>query len=225
MLGEINNILLETAFPTKPYNIYVLTCAILSMLIIWVTAFRSVQLIFVGFLPFIIYMVVMHYFKYFRKERLLNCINEWNQAKVNGVFLSLGGSAQVRGQVVGSHDSGTYDHFQIATYDNIRFMAHGYLHVFVNFIERSSWCQRNGVPFVPPVTAAQQSMEQQLTSGQFPLHPASQVFQVQALPPGFQVPAGYALVPQSQISQPPHLSQPQFQQPDLPPSYEDSQKY
>eukprot|EP00090_Calanus_glacialis_P039126 TRINITY_DN68130_c0_g1_i1.p1 TRINITY_DN68130_c0_g1~~TRINITY_DN68130_c0_g1_i1.p1 ORF type:complete len:285 (-),score=27.46 TRINITY_DN68130_c0_g1_i1:130-984(-) len=219
ILGEINKILLETAFPTKPWNPFALICALIMFLIVWGgTSGAGLFFIVLNFLPLIIYFGVLYYFKYFRKERLLNCLNEWNSAKSNGVFLSLGGCGEVRGISVGSIGGGIYENFYMSTFSP---MINGYLHVFVNYLERSAWCQRNGIPFVAPVAPAQQTMEQQIApQGQFPVPPGPQVYQIPVVPSGFQVPAGYALVLQSQVPQ-----LPVQQQQDLPPSYEESEKY
>ena len=115
----------------------------------------------------------------------------------------------------------------MATWDPKSLLVRGYLHVFVNYQERANWCQRNGVPFVPPVPIHQQTMEQQIApQGQYSAPPAG--YQALAPPTGYQVPAGFALVPVP--NQPP----PEFQVPagyalvpqsqDLPPSYSQANK-
>ena len=132
-----------------------------------------------------------------------------------GVFLSLGGDGTVRGVPVGCETGGTYENFQMATWDHESNLVRGYLHVFVNYQERANWCQRNGVPFVPPVPPQQQTIQQQIAP--------------QSVPVGFQIPAGFALVPENY--QPPQEYQvpagyalvpqvPQAQ--DSPPAYEEA---
>ena len=179
------------------------------------------------FLPYIIYFGLMMYKKSERKSSLQMFLQEWNEKKGNGVYISLGGGGNVRGVAVGSETGGTYENFCMATRDPKSLFVRGYLHVFVNYQERANWCQRNGVPFVPPVPMHQQTMEQQIApQGQFPAPPAG--YPAPAPPAGYQVPAGFALVPVP--NQPP----PEFQVPagyalvpqsqDVPPSYSQANK-
>ena len=115
----------------------------------------------------------------------------------------------------------------MATWDPKSLLVRGYLHVFVNYQERANWCQRNGVPFVPPVPMHQQTIEQQIApQGQFSAPPAG--YPAPAPPAGYQVPAGFALVPV------PNQPTPEFQVPagyalvpqsqDVPPSYSEANK-
>merc|ERR1711970_284274 len=119
------------------------------------------------FFPYVIYFGLMLYKKHSRKSSLLNFVQEWNEKKNNGVFLSLGGGGTVRGVTVGSDTGGSYENFYMATWDPKSLLVRGYLHVFVNYQERANWCQRNGIPFVPPVPPHQQTMEQQIAPSGF----------------------------------------------------------
>ena len=244
MIEEINKILRETAFPNKQCNPFFILCMLLSFLSVGASTANTISGINVDFsqeqseeraesnpilssmmflmiglmLPYIIYFGLMMYKKSQRKSRLITFVREWHEMKSNGVFISLGGGGTVRGVVLGSETGGTYENFYMATWDPKSLLVRGYLHVFVNYQERASWCQQNCIPFIPPVPTHQQTMEQQI----------AQQGQVPAVPPGFQIPAGYALVPQNQ--QPP----PEFQVPagyalvpqsqDLPPNYYQASK-
>ena len=156
--------------------------------------------------------------KTFPEKNLLNFVQEWNEKKNDGVFISLGGGGKVRRVTVGSDTGGNYENFYMATLDPKSLLVRGYLHVFVNYQERFNWCQQNNIAFVPPVPPHQQTMAQQIA-------PQSQV---PTVPVGFQVPAGYALVPENY--QPPQEFQvpPGYalvpQQQDLPPDYNTASK-
>ena len=135
--------------------------------------------------PYIAYFGLMLHQKKWRRLGLLGYIQQWNQEKNNGIFLSFGGGGTVRGISVGSDTGGTYEHFYMATWDPKGLLVRGYLHVFVNYQKHYDWCQRNNEPFVPPVPPHQQSIDQQIASTSF------------QAPDNFQVPAGYTLVPQN----------------------------
>ena len=230
MIEEINKILRETAFPNRQCNLLMLLCIILSFTSPFPSLFYlfspepgkgSVSLgpLFAGmFLPYVLYFSLMIYKKISRKSNLLNFVQNWNKKQNTGVFISLGGGGNVRGMAVGSETGGTYEHFHMATWDPKSLLIRGYLHLFVNYQERANWCQRNGVPFIPPVPPHQQTMEQQIA-------PQTQDLTV---PSGYQIPAGFALVPQNY--QPPQNIQvpagyalvPQAQ--DLPPDYDQARQ-
>merc|ERR1711963_164159 len=131
------------------------------------------------FVPYAVYFSLFIYTKIARKNKLLEFIHTWNEKRNNGVFLSLGGGGTVRGMSVGSETGGTYEHFYMATWDPNSLMVRGFLHIFVNYQVRAEWCQRNGIPFVPPIPLYQQTVAQQIAP------------QVPQAPQGFQPPAGY----------------------------------
>jgi len=235
MIEEINSILRATAFPNRQCNLFFFLCMLAS--------FSSVGFFNIGlmrsigfddasdgivgsigfmmaglFLPYVLYFGLMIYKKVSRKTKLLSYVQEWNEKKNNGVFISLGGGGNVRGVAVGSETGGNYENFYMATWDPKSLLVRGYLHVFVNYQERANWCQQSNVPFVAPVPPHQQTMLQQI---------APQA-QASAIPAEFQVPAGYALVAENY--QPPQ----EFQVPagyalvpmtqDLPPNYDQANK-
>ena len=232
MIEEINAILRSTAFPNRQCNLCILICSFLSFfsmmyhfgLIFSPGDSGSDVQVSIGWLlwgmlsPYVIYIGLMQYKKHSRKINLLNYVQEWNGKKNDGVSIFLGGGGTVRGVTVGSDTGGTYENFYMATWDPKSLLVRGYLHVFVNYQERSNWCQQNNIAFVPPVPPHQQTMAQQIA-------PQSQV---PTVPVGFQVPAGYALVPENY--QPPQ----EFQVPpgyalvlqnqDLPPDYDTASK-
>jgi len=238
MIEEINAILRSTAFPNRQCNLFFIICMLLTFPCM-AQPFSSIVSLgtdgdadtipfslawMIGgiFMPYIFYFGLMLYKKSSRKRSLLNYVRKWNETKNDGVFLSLGGGGTVRGVAVGSDTGGTYENFYMATWDPKSLLVRGYLHVFVNYQERYNWCQTNNITFVPPVPPHQQTMAQQIAP-----QPQSQVPMV---PVGFQVPAGYALVPQNY--QPPQEFQvppgyalvPQAQQQDLPPDYHTASK-
>lgn len=231
MIEEINAILRSTAFPNRQCNLFFLICMCLSFASLTLplssmssaTSGSDVGVSLGGllggiFFPYVIYFGLMLYKKHSRKSSLLNFVQEWNEKKNDGVFISLGGGGMVRGVTVGSDTGGTYENFYMATWDPKSLLVRGYLHVFVNYQERFNWCQQNNIAFVPPVPPHQQTMAQQIA-------PQSQV---PTVPVGFQVPAGYALVPENY--QPPQEFQvpPGYalvpQQQDLPPDYNTASK-
>ena len=231
-IKEINQILRATGIGRKKFNLLLLLCIAFSGLSMPINMGHLVvvgdvheEMLFsvwtslvLTFVPYVLYFFVFMYTKIARKSKLLGFIRNWNKKRNDGVFLSLGGGGTVNGMSVGSETGGTYEHFYMATWDPNSLMVRGFLHIFVNYQERAEWCQRNGIPFVPPIPPHQQTVEQQIAP------------QVPQAPQGFQPPAGYTLVPQSQI--PP----PAFQVPAgyalvpdnqnlPPPSYEDSKQY
>merc|ERR1711874_270588 len=231
MIEEINAILRSTAFPNRQCNPFFLICMLISFLSLpfFMTPFMVnvgdsfeptsiLGIIIPMFVPYIIYFVLMFYKKSSRKNGLLGFVADWNNRKNDGVFLSLGGGGNVRGVAVGSETGGNYENFYMATWDPKSLLVRGYLHVFVNYQVRSAWCQQNNIAFIPPVPPHQQTMAQQIA-------PQTQGL---AVPAGFQVPAGYALVPENY--QPPQQFQvppgyalvPQTQ--DLPPDYSTASK-
>jgi len=230
-IKEINQILRDTGIGRKQCNLLLIICMAFSFLSVPINTSHLMlggvnegmglsigALMVFMFVPYAVYFSLFIYTKIARKNKLLDFIHTWNEKRNNGVFLSLGGSGTVRGVSIGSDTGGTYEHFYMATWDPKSLMVRGFLHIFVNYQERAEWCQRNGIPFVPPIPPHQQTVAQQIA----PQAPQD--------PQGFQPPAGYALVPQNQI--PP----PAFQVPAgyvlvpenhnmPPPSYEDSKQY
>ena len=165
----------------------------------------------VSLVPMFIYVFLRCCLQSTRKSMLLNYVNRWNRRIANGVFLVLGGEGRTqRGMVIGSEGGGDYGAFYYATWDAKGILVRGFLHVFVHYSCRADWCQKNGVPFVPPVPVNQQTMEHQL-GGTATQNPHLTGFQAPAgyslVPQEYRVPDGYRLVPISQ---------------DLPPSYADS---
>jgi len=181
MIEEINKILKKTSFPTRKFNPLILSCMLVSFLIIFFGVLSTFT-VFVGvILPFVAYFSLMFYMMYTRKEKLLAYLKEWNEKRTDGVLICLGSGE------TGSATVGTYfANFYIATWDHKSISMKGYLHVFVNYQKRSTWCNQNGVPFIPPVSDEQQIVEQQIATQSFPL-PQNRD----------QAPAGYVLVPQN----------------------------
>lgn len=239
LIENINNILLDTAFPSKQCNPCFLLCMVSSVLFVFMFTgntiasvgeegdlgvfgknILSIPLMMLSmFFPYFIYFGLFLYKKSARKSQLLAFVTEWNEEKSNGIFLSLGGGGNVRGVNVGSETGGNYEHFYMATWDPKSLLVRGYLHVFVNYQDRANWCQRNGVPFVAPVPIHQQTTDHQIAQ-QVLAPPAG--FQAVAPPAGFQVPAGYALVP-TQFQVPAGFALvPESQ--DMPPNYDQANK-
>lgn len=179
----------------------------------YVDAYTIGIMVAVSLVPIFIYVFLRFCLQSTRKSLLLNYVNRWNRRKADGVFLVLGGEGRTaRGMTVGNENGGDYRAFYFATWDALGILVRGFLHVFVHYHCRGDWCQKNGVPFVPPVPIHQHTMEHQI--GSAPQNPYSTRFQVpdgNTLvphdPQEFRVPEGYRLVPASQ---------------DLPPTYADS---
>jgi len=106
---------------------------------------------------------------------------------------------------VGSDQGGTYENFYMATWDPKSLLFRGYLHVFVNILERQEWCRRNGTEFIMPVPYG--SVQQIPVAQVAPAPPAY----LQPTPPsGYQPPPGYALVPISEQPQVPPSAPPPY---------------
>ena len=146
-----------------------------------------------------------------RSCSLRTFVRKWNEKKSNGVFISLGGTG--RNVPVGNKTGGTLWSFLMATYDPRGKEGLGYLHIFVNYQQREAWCQQNGVPFILSVPPEQLTIEQQIALQNL----------VPNVQPEFQVPAGYALVPENYQPIPAgYALVPQSQ--DLPPDYDQASK-
>jgi hypothetical protein len=160
--------LLKTAFPTRQCNPLQMICILLSLDFLWpgITAilngmiFGNVFLMIGIMLPHILYFVYMIYKICSRSCRLRTFVRKWNEKKSNGVFISLGGTG--RKVPVGNKTGGTLWSFLMATYDPRGKEGLGYLHIFVNYQQRETWCQQNGVPFTLSVPPDQLTIEQQI---------------------------------------------------------------
>jgi len=171
-----------------------------------------------GVVPAVLYLLLICCMKSCRRSFVTGYIQKWNRRQNNGVFLSIGGEGMTRRGVAvgGGPTGGSYDAFYLATWDPKGYMFHGYLNVFVNYEARAEWCRDNRVMFVPPVPPHQQNQQQQQPAGfQPPPHPGQS-------PNNFQVPEGYALVPQSQVHVPEGYVMVPKSTIDAPPSYEET---
>jgi len=200
LIEDINKILLETAFVNTKCNPSLIICIVIGFLgsyatyevikhhVSELTLYLMSTTVF--FLPYIFYFGLLKYQNSKRKERLISFINKWTKDKGNGVSLSLGGAGTVGGVAVGSYTGcSTYEHFYSATRDPKSLLMKGYLHVIVNYEERSNWCQQSGLPFIAAVPLNQQTMEHQ---GQATVPPVPASY---GLTTQLQVPVGYNLVP------------------------------
>jgi len=133
-----------------------------------------------GFLPFLVFFLIVAITKSSRKRQLTNYVGEWNRKTAgNGVMLSFGGGGTTpRGVTVGSEFGGTYDNFYMAMWDPKGLMFRGYLHVFVHTGVRQQWCSANNTYYVAPI-------------------PLGQAAPVQVV--SYQPPPGYALVPMAEL--------------------------
>jgi hypothetical protein len=199
VIEDINQILRNTGFPNHQFNpAFLMTigstflCFFLMMYLIWTGLIWTygAPLLFGIFVPMITYSVLTKVQSVRRQNNLLKFLREWNEKASNGVRLSLGGTGHTRwGIPWGSETGENHVFFFLSTHDPTGTMIKGFLQVFVNYQDRSSWCQRTGVPFVAPVPLSR------------PANPGQDGGVT------VQVPAGYALVPQAAVDQPPTYSQ------------------
>jgi len=202
VIEDLNQILSKTGFPNHHINPAILMAVgfsffsfLLVMFLMWTGGFWTWGgIVMPGiFLPIISYFVVMQIQKSRRQNGIVGYVKEWNEKAMNGVRLALGGSGITRrGMMIGSDTGGSPVHFFLSTYDMSGTFFRGYLHVFVNSKERSTWCSNNGIPFVAPVAVAPPTaaMQVQIPQG-YALVPTGA--------PHVQTPPGYAGVPMGQL--------------------------